>query len=163
MRERARPKVGGRLFGEPGANRVQIDVSQGDAEMVAVQGGREEAILPQVTASFPLVIQVDRVFIMCAAQSAGQRTLVLGDGDQVDVVRHQAPAEHPQAVPLGVMAQEREAGATIPVAEEDLLAVVAPLGDVVRDARRDHARDAWHCQDCGRSRGRRSRVWVTVP
>ena len=36
MRERARPKVAGCLFGEPGANRVQVDISQGDAEMVAV-------------------------------------------------------------------------------------------------------------------------------
>ena len=107
MRERARPKVAGRPLGEPGANRVQVDVSQGDAEMVAVQGGREEAVLPQVTAPLPLMIQADRVFIVRAAQSPGQRTVVFGDGDQVDMVPHQAPAEHPQAMPLAMMPQQR--------------------------------------------------------
>ena len=74
--------------------------------MVAVQRRREEAVLAQMTAWFPPRTQVSRVFIMRTVQSPGRRTFLLGDGDQVDMVRQQALAEHSQAVPLGMMPQE---------------------------------------------------------
>ena len=58
--------------------------------------------------------------------------LVLGDADDVDVVRHQAPAENTQTVTRTLMLQERHVEAPVEVAEENLLAVVPPLRDVVR-------------------------------
>jgi len=67
-----------------------------------------------------------------------------GHDDQMDVVRHEAVAQDLHLVPERVRSQQIEVKEAILVLKEDVLAVVAPLGDVVRDARRNHASLSWH-------------------
>ena len=69
---------------------------------------------------------------------------MLGDADEVNVVRHQTPAENSQIVACGVLPQQRHVDAPVEVGEEDLLAVIPPLRDVVGCTDRHHASDTRH-------------------
>ena len=48
------------------------------------------------------------------------------------------------AVLLTLLAQSLDVGSPVFVNQEDVLAIVAPLGDVVRNALHDHTRHSWH-------------------
>ena len=54
------------------------------------------------------------------------------------VIRHPAVAQHGQAVLLRFPTQRFDVESPIFVEQEDVLAVVAPLSDVMRKALRDH-------------------------
>jgi hypothetical protein len=86
-----------------------------------------------------------------AAEGAGEGVLLLGDGDEVDVIRHEAVAEDGDAVVTGVVFEELEVEAVVFGAEVCGLAVVTALGDVVGDAWEDQAREAWHTRIVGNS------------
>ena len=77
-------------------------------------------------------------------EGAGERALVPWDGDQVDVVRHQAVAEDVEGVIARLAAERLEVEEPIGVGAEDGDAVVAALGDVMRCADRDNPRLAGH-------------------
>ena len=58
----------------------------------------------------------------------------------MDVIRHKAVAEDAQAVSAGFLTQHLKVDDPIAVVEENYLAVVAPLSNVVWDVRHNHAR-----------------------
>jgi hypothetical protein len=62
----------------------------------------------------------------------------------VDVVGHQAIAEHAQAAAAAPLGEQLTVGVAIGIVKKNGLAVVPPLRNVVRDTGRNHARDAWH-------------------
>jgi len=64
--------------------------------------------------------------------------------DQVNVIGHQTIAEDPQAVPGGLPRQDREIGLVIIINEERVLAIVPPLGDMMRNVGQDDSGDSWH-------------------
>ena len=78
------------------------------------------------------------------AEALGQRLLAGRDGDQVDVVAHQAVGEDVQAVDSAFLDEQAEVELAVVIDEEDILAVVAPLHDVMRTARYDDACDSRH-------------------
>jgi hypothetical protein len=61
----------------------------------------------------------------------------------MDVVAHQAVSPHAQAVARGVIEEGGEVDFAIAVGEEDVLAAVAALSDVVRRVESDRS-----CQSC---------------
>jgi hypothetical protein len=65
---------------------------------------------------------------------------VVGDGDEVVVVGHEAVAEDFELVFGGVLGEEAEEKVAVAVGVVDLLAGVAALGEVVGEAGDD---DAW--------------------
>ncbi len=71
----------------------------------------------------------------------------LGGGDEVDVVRHQAIGPDLDAAALAPLCHQVQIGAVVGVAEEGLLPTVAPLGDLVRATRCDHASQSRHAGD----------------
>ena len=78
--------------------------------------------------------------------------------DQVDMVRHQAISPDRDPGRARMFAQEIELDAGVRVLEEDLLAPVAPQGnlnphDVLRQARHLHTRQSRHAKRLG------SRYW----
>ena len=91
-----------------------------------------------------------------------QRIVSQRRGDDVDVVRHQAVAQHLEAEPLGVFAKQFEVDTAIVVDEENILAVIPSLHDVVRLTGDDNSSDARHAAAL---RGSRQPVkkQVTVP
>jgi hypothetical protein len=60
------------------------------------------------------------------------------------MVGHEAPTEDSEVVLLGVLMEQVEVAGAVLVGEEDMLAVVAPLGDVMRHSGDDQSRAAWH-------------------
>jgi hypothetical protein len=60
------------------------------------------------------------------------------------MVGHQAVAQHRQTVQLTLLAESFEIESPVFVLQEDILAIIAPLGDVVRYADCNHAGHARH-------------------
>ncbi len=88
----------------------------------------------------PLVTPVEVLSVARVALSKGESKRIgpLGNRDQMDVIRHQTIAEQRDAVAPRTFARSFEIEAPVVVEQEDILAVVAPLGDVMRHARRHH-------------------------
>ena len=79
-----------------------------------------------------------RVTQVTLAEGAGKRIGLLGDRDQMNVIGHQAIAEQRDAMTMRAFVEGLEIETPVVVEQEDVLAVVAPLRDVMRRARRRH-------------------------
>jgi hypothetical protein len=75
---------------------------------------------------------------------AAQVALLLGQDHQVEVVGHQAKAQHRQGNLDAGVGQGLEEGVVVPLLVEDLAAAVAPVEDVVTDAARRGSCCAWY-------------------
>ena len=73
---------------------------------------------------------------MYAANEPRQRVVRVRDDDQVDVVGHPAPAEQIGLAGAEMETQEMLVAAPVFVGQEDVLAIVAAVGDVMRCADR---------------------------
>ena len=81
---------------------------------------------------------------MRLTQRVGKRAASPRQGHQMDLVRHQTPAEQSAIVALAFVAQGVKIAPAILVEQENILAVVASLGDVMRRAQRHHLRLSRH-------------------
>jgi hypothetical protein len=79
-----------------------------------------------------------------APDGLGEGLLPGGSEDKVHMIAHQAIADHFDAVAQGLAPQEVEVDVAVVVHEEDVLAVVPALGDVVGPPGEDDASNAWH-------------------
>ncbi len=69
-------------------------VESGRGEQVgAVEGAGGEALLPEMAAAAVAAVEPLRILAVGLTQGAGEGVGPLGDGDEVDVVRHEAIAE----------------------------------------------------------------------
>ena len=144
MRPQARPPPILGTADEPGADWVQADVAGCGGKMRFVQGHRSEARLEQMSGLARAGIDEARVAPMRLAERAGESVGMRRHEDQMHVVGHQTigPAGNP-----GLAASFRQQVAVqrvIVIAEEDALAPVSPLRDVVRNAGNHDAGEAGH-------------------
>jgi hypothetical protein len=109
-----------------------------------IERGREEAILPEMSAAAVMQVKLSRIEKMRTAQASSQSVGALRDDNQVHVISHQAIAEHTEAAAAAPFGEQLAVGTAVGIVEKDGLAVVPPLRDVVRYVHRNHARDAWH-------------------
>lgn len=98
--------------------------------------------------SAPILAEIDPAGITTVrfANGAGKGLFCRGYSDKVYMVWHKAPRPdfHPTfSAPFG---HEREVFQIIVVTEEGLLAAIAALGDVVRDAGCNNSRHSCHAQ-----------------
>ena len=91
--------------------------------------------MPRASVSPVEALRVARVAL---AEGAGKRIGPLGDRHQMNVIRHQAVAKQRDAVALRAFAESFEIETPVVVEQEDVLAIVAPLRDVMRHTRRHH-------------------------
>jgi hypothetical protein len=80
------------------------------------------------------------------AQGLGPRAKASGRSGtttKVDVVGHQAIAEHAPAAAAAPLGEQLTVGVAIGIVKKNGLAGVPPLRNVVRDTDRNQARDAW--------------------
>ena len=91
--------------------------------------------MPRASVSPVEALRVARVAL---AEGAGKRIVPLGDRNQMNVIRHQAVAKQRDAVALRAFAESFEIETPVVVEQEDVLAIVAPLRDVMRHTRRHH-------------------------
>jgi hypothetical protein len=107
--------------------------------MIAVQRARKEAALPQVATAAVAAVEALGVVGLGALERQSQGVGVLGYDNQVNMVGHQTVTQHAQAIALLVLGQSGQVETPVIVDKENVLAIVASLRDVVRDARRHHA------------------------
>ena len=100
--------------------------------------------MPQVPATAVKAIDVLRVEKVRSADGLGERFGAARSGDEVDVVRHEAVGVDGEAEAIGLPLENLQVHAIVGVDEEDVLAVVATLGDVMRPVRDDNSCDSWH-------------------
>lgn len=112
--------------------------------MAAAQRAGIEAVLPQVAAAAVQVIDILRIKKMGSADGLGQRLRIGRSGNEVDVIGHQAPAEDLKAVFFGLLFEDRQVHPPVVIDEEDILAVVTPLGNMVRYFGYCYACFSWH-------------------
>lgn len=129
---------------QAGPNGIPFDVARGRKEIVIIENERGETPLPQVPA--PLLAEVDasRVASMGLANGPAQSILRGRNGDEVDVIGHEAvgPDLNPAfAAPLG---HQLQIGDVVLLAEKRLLPTVPPLRDVMRITRYNHSCNPRH-------------------
>ena len=112
--------------------------------MTLIQRAGEEAVLPEVTASTVEAVDVLAIQEMGSAHRLGQAVFAFWPGDQVNVIRHQAEAENLETEALAELLEGFQVEPPIVIGEEDIFAVIASLGDVVRDPRHNDPSDSWH-------------------
>jgi hypothetical protein len=83
-------------------------------------------------------IEAHCVTPMGLPEGVRQRRRSAGHGHEMDVIRHQAPAQNRHPELISFLAQNFDVEAPIVFEQEDVLAVVAPLGGVMRNVLRDH-------------------------
>jgi hypothetical protein len=124
---------------------------------------RIKAILPQMATAAVALVKTHRVPPVGLSQRQGARGRLPRDSDEVDMVRHQPvtrrtrPWDHkPRVVSGEAVAQQRhtmlltllpqslDVKSPVFVNQEDVLTIVAPLGDVVRNALHDHTGHSRH-------------------
>ena len=126
------------------ANRIPLHVDHRRPEVFLVQRAGEEAVLPEMAAPAVKAIDVASVVQVRSPHSLGQRLRLPGRGDQMHVVGHQAIAVDGQAELLGLLSQYVKIVDAVLIDEEDILAIVPPLGHVMRTTRNDNSRRPWH-------------------
>ncbi len=132
------------MLDDPLANGIAFHVADGVAVVFSAEDAGVEASLPQVAATIVESVDVLAVVEMGASNDLGQRFLMLGHTDDMDMVVHEAVGVYTQSVLLGVVTQKCEIHTPVIVNREDILAVVAALSDVVRLTRHDNACESWH-------------------
>jgi len=129
---------------KPGANRIALDVANHAVDRGPLRGAGVEAILPEVACRARQSVPNLSESAVNILHGLGHGVIVLRYGNEVNVVRHQAKSEDAQGVELGVFPEQVEIEETQGIAFEDVLAAVAALGEVVREAGRDHAGETGH-------------------
>jgi hypothetical protein len=107
-------------------------------------------------------MDVLRVHEMRASHRFGEGFLPFWRRNQVHVIGHEAVRRHRQPVPLRALPEKGQVYAPVVVGEEDILAIVAPLGDVMSHSGNDDSRLPCH----GKRLPREIRIMqqrVTVP
>ena len=159
----AGPGVSPRDADHAGADGVALDVTHGGEEVAGIEGAGVEAVLPEVAGAGVHAVDVLGVSQVGTADGLGKGVVVVRRGYEVDMVGHEAVAEHVEGEAGGLLGEGFEVEAAVGVGEEDVLAVVAALDDVVRRAGRDDAGGAGHggegtgygvwCQETGNCPG----------
>jgi len=127
-----------------GAHRIALHVSNGSPQMRFIEGAREEPPLPQAAAYSELSIDVLRVARVDRLEHHSQALDVCGNAHKVYMIGHKAVGKDLQPRLVGVLDQELEITLPVFVAEEYVLATIAPLSDMVREAGDYDSGDSGH-------------------
>jgi hypothetical protein len=129
---------------EPGSNWIEFDVAQSLPEVRDIKWARVVAGLPDVPAPRLLRVEISGVATVGVAEGQGHGVIPPGDADDVHVIGHEAVPEDVEVVCYGLLVQQLQIDAAVLVGEEDVAACVPALGDVMRDADGDNARETRH-------------------
>jgi len=80
---------------------------------------------------------------MCVAKCLCQRFRRSGNRDKMNVIGHEAPGDDTDIV-ARVLAKDLDVTDSVLIGEEDILSIVAALGDMMRRSGEHEARSAWH-------------------
>ena len=87
--------------------------------------------MPKVAASPDSPVDQLGIARLRCGQGPRQRVLVVGKGDEMDMVGHQAIGPDFQTILFGIFSQPGKIVPPVPGFKENLLPVIAPLGDMM--------------------------------
>ena len=132
VRSGARPGMIFSAVDHLGTDGVHIGVDERIDQACGAKGAGVEAILPEVSAVTGSEVEALGVDQVGLADGQGHGAFVAGDGNQVDMVGHQAIAKDAKVVFAALAVEGLEVEEAVGVGAENSLAVIAALGDVVR-------------------------------
>ena len=112
--------------------------------MIFRHGNRIIPPLPEVPGAVQAQIEHPGVLALNALQQPGKRALPVRNQNQMDVIWHQAVGLNGNPVVVRKFREQIQVEKAISLTKKDLLAIVTPLGDVVRDARNHNSIRTWH-------------------
>lgn len=135
--------------------------------MHAVHGRGIKPGLEEMADLVPADIHPATERIVHPPNAASQRVSPVRDGNQVDVIGHQAIAQQLHVMKLAVFGEQFQVEFPVSIREESSGAVIAALRDMLGHANGDHASDSRHLQDivasAADSSHPKSGIVVTVP
>jgi len=135
VRQRARPSPVPRLSGNAGAHRVEIDISHRCKQVRGIESAGKITIVPKVPHAVTIPILLQGVLRMRVAKCPRQRFRRSGNRDQMNVIGHKAPSKNADIAAPGMVAKYLKIADSVLIGEEDVLPIVAALGNVMRSAR----------------------------
>ncbi len=123
---------------------IEFDVANRGPEMCRVKRARVESPLPQTPAQLLRPVDVLSVAEVDRLEGAGQRLGSLGHDDEMDMIAHQAVGLDSQPMLLGVLAEQLQIAEPIKITEEDILAAITTLSNMVCTTWYDHPGHSWH-------------------
>ena len=127
-----------------GVDRVRFHILGHHPNVAVFDRAGIEPRLPDVAAGSTAGVPVARVCRIGASQDAGHGVRALGDGQQVDVIGHQAIRPDDQAELAAVLPEHVEVDGAVLIGEKGGLPAISPGGYVVRKARHDNAGETGH-------------------
>ena len=112
--------------------------------MLAAERTRVETVLPEVAATTMHAVDVLGVKKMCSSDGFAKSLFIAGDSDQMDVVGHQAKSEDVKAPLLRLPLQHFKIDVLVVIDEENILTVVPPLDNVMRNTFYYYSCKPWH-------------------
>lgn len=126
------------------AHRVERNIPQGGEQMRFVHRHAAETALPEVPGQSLACVNPPRISPVNFRQRRPQGIDMIGNKDEVHVIGHEDIAPHRYAMRRTLCFEEVQIGCIVGILEECLLAPIAPLGDMVRDAGNDIASQTCH-------------------
>ena len=114
------------------------------AGVLGIEGAGVETALPDPATAFLRAIDVLGIAKMHRLEYGGKRSGLGWHDDQVDVIGHQAVGEDVESALGRVIPKQTQVPAIVRPDEEDVLATVAYLRNVVRDTGNHNSRNTWH-------------------
>jgi hypothetical protein len=140
-----RPLVVFGLFNQARPDLVHFDVAGDRPQMfIGIDNARKVTILPDTSRAQILSMHKARVALAAQADSPRQPLVNMGDGQQVNVVVHQTVRPDINLVLAGVLQEKLLIDQPVLVIEENLLAIVAALRDMMRITDGYRPRCSWH-------------------
>lgn len=107
--------------------------------MDLIQRARKESILPQVAATAVEPVDVLGVELVRAFQDVGQGGFAVRHDDEMDVIGHQAVTFYSQIKTFRRFGQEGQENLPVIIDEENILAIITPLGNVMSTTCNDNS------------------------
>jgi len=92
------------------------------------------------------------VSLVCLADPTREAIHLLGNYNQVYVIRHQAPCPETQSVPFSFLGEGGQIVSSITIREEDRQRANTALGQMMRNTRQDNSRNPGHVVILGGNR-----------
>ncbi|HTW92556.1 MAG TPA: hypothetical protein VMH22_12725 [bacterium] len=129
-----------------GAHGIALDIANRRCGVLGVERTRVEATLPDPTTVFLRAIDMLGIPKMYGLEHGGKRTGLGRHCDQMHMVGHQTVGEDVESTLGSVVPKQTQVSTIVRPDEEDAIATIAALGDVVWDARDYDSRHAWHAR-----------------
>lgn len=115
----ARPAVVFRAFDHRCPERILLDVSESDPEVISGKRTGIEAILPKMAGTVALHIESLGIPAVDPPEENSKRIGVFGNGDNVDVIRHEAICEDAHSSVREIIPKKRQIVPAIRDGEKD--------------------------------------------